>query len=269
MDLSTVKLVVSDMDGTLLNSKGEVSPLFFELFKKLQLQNILFCAASGRQYNSIVDKLSAIKDDIYVIAENGGIAKKGTEVLLLKALETKKVIKVIPVLRNIKDTNIVLCSQDIAYIESKDNEFIELFQEYYQSFKVVGDLLEVAKKTPILKIAVYHFSSSEDFIYPEIEYLKEDYLLKISGQNWLDISDEQANKGNALRAVQKLLNISKEETMVFGDYHNDIEMLQEARFSFAMGNAHTDITAIAKYATKSNNNFGVEHVLKKLVNSKK
>lgn len=269
MDLSTVKLVVSDMDGTLLNSKGEVSPLFFELFKKLQLQNILFCAASGRQYNSIVDKLSAIKDDIYVIAENGGIAKKGTEVLLLKALETKKVIKVIPVLRNIKDTNIVLCSQDIAYIESKHNEFIELFQEYYQSFKVVGDLLEVAKKTPILKIAVYHFSSSEDFIYPEIEYLKEDYLLKISGQNWLDISDEQANKGNALRAVQKLLNISKEETMVFGDYHNDIEMLQEARFSFAMGNAHTDITAIAKYATKSNNNFGVEHVLKKLVNSKK
>jgi Cof subfamily protein (haloacid dehalogenase superfamily) len=269
MDLSTVKLVVSDMDGTLLNSKGEVSPLFFELFKKLQLQNILFCAASGRQYNSIVDKLSAIKDDIYVIAENGGIAKKGAEVLLLKALETKKVIKVIPVLRNIKDINIVLCSQDTAYIESKDTKFIELFQEYYQSFKIVDDLVEVAKKIPILKIAVYHFSSSEDFIYPEIEYLKEDYLLKISGQNWLDISDEQANKGNALRTVQKLLNISKEETMVFGDYHNDIEMLQAASFSFAMRNAHTDIKAIAKYATKSNNNFGVERVLEKLVNFKK
>ena len=57
--------------------------------------------------------------------------------------------------------------------------------------------------------------------------------------------------------------------MVFGDYHNDIEMLQEASFSFAMGNAHTDIKAIAKYATKSNNNFGVERVLEKLVNSKK
>jgi Cof subfamily protein (haloacid dehalogenase superfamily) len=265
MDLKNIKLVVSDMDGTLLNSKGEVSVLFFELFKKLQLQNILFCAASGRQYNRIVDKLSAIKDDIYVIAENGGIAKKGGEILLLKALETKKVAKVIPVLRNIKDTNIVLCSQDTAYIESKDVKFTTLFQEYYHSFKIVDDLVEVAKKTPILKIAVYHFSSSEDFIYPEIKYLKEDYLLKISGQNWLDISDEQANKGNALRAVQKLLNVSKEETMVFGDYHNDIEMLQEASFSFAMGNAHKDITEIAKYATKSNNDFGVERILEKLV----
>lgn len=265
MDLSTVKLVVSDMDGTLLNSKGEVSALFFKLFKKLQLQNIIFCAASGRQYNSIVDKLSSIKNDIYVIAENGGVAKKGAEVLILKALETEKVIKVIPILRSIKDTNIVLCSQNTAYIESKDDKFVELFQEYYHSFKIVDDLVEVAKKIPILKIAVYHFTSSEDFIYPEIKYLKEDYLLKISGQNWLDISDQQANKGNALRAVQKLLNVSKEETMVFGDYHNDIEMLQEASFSFAMGNAHKDITEIAKYATKSNNDFGVEHVLEKLV----
>jgi len=53
--------------------------------------------------------------------------------------------------------------------------------------------------------------------------------------------------------------------MVFGDYHNDIEMLQEATYSFAMKNAHTDITAIANYSTKSNNEFGVERVLEKLV----
>ena len=76
MNLSKVKLVVSDMDGTLLNSKGEVSPLFFDLFKQLKEKNIIFCAASGRQYNSIVSKLDAIKNDIYIIAENGGIAKK-------------------------------------------------------------------------------------------------------------------------------------------------------------------------------------------------
>jgi hydroxymethylpyrimidine pyrophosphatase-like HAD family hydrolase len=61
------------------------------------------------------------------------------------------------------------------------------------------------------------------------------------------------------------LNISKEETMVFGDYLNDIEMLQEATFSFAMANAHNDITKIANYATRSNNNFGVESVLEKLI----
>ena len=81
--------------------------------------------------------------------------------------------------------------------------------------------------------------------------------------------------------------MTKEETLVFGDYHNDIEMMQEADFSFAMKNAHSDIKklanystesysfamknahrdikAIANYTTESNNNFGVERVLEKLV----
>ena len=238
MDFNKVKLVVSDMDGTLLNSKGEVSSQFFEIFRKLQQKNIHFCAASGRQYNSIIEKLAPIKNDIFVIAENGAIAKRQADTLLLNALVSEKVIEIIPVLRKIEDANIVLCSKDVAYIESKDNHFINLFQEYYKNYFVVDNLVEIAKIIPILKIAVYHFNSSEEFIYPAVQHLKKEVLLKVSGQNWLDISDEKANKGNALRVLQKQLNITKEETMVFGDYHNNIEILQEAYFSFAMKNAH-------------------------------
>jgi|TARA_B110000967_G_scaffold37196_1_gene36553 Cof subfamily protein (haloacid dehalogenase superfamily) len=267
IDFSKVKLVVSDMDGTLLNSKGEVSNRFFELFKELQKRNITFCAASGRQHNSIVSKLDAIKDEIYVIAENGGIAKKGDNILLSNFLKPEKVLNLIPVLRELKGTNIVLCCNDAAFIESKDARFIELFQEYYHSYQVVDDLMEMAKTTPVFKIAVYHFESSENFIYPFVKHLNEQVLLKVSGINWLDISDDKANKGDALRQVQQLLNVSKAETMVFGDYHNDIEMIQEADFSFAMKNAHKDITALANYATESNDNFGVETILEKLVGS--
>lgn len=268
MDFSKVKLVVSDMDGTLLNSKGEVSSRFFVLFKKLQQLNITFCAASGRQHNSIVSKLNAIKDDIYVIAENGGIAKQGDTVLLSNFLKPEKLQKLIPTLRNITGANMVLCCDDAAYIESKDENFINLFQEYYHSFKQVDDLLEIAKTVPVFKIAVYHFESSEQFIYPIVKDLNDEILLKISGINWLDISDEKANKGIALRTVQQLLKLTKEETLVFGDYHNDIEMMQEAGLSFAMENAHKDIKKIAKYSTKSNNDFGVETILEQLINSR-
>ncbi|MFK8060326.1 MAG: HAD family hydrolase [Polaribacter sp.] len=265
MNLSKVKLVVSDMDGTLLNSKGEVSDLFFKLFHQLKKENIHFCAASGRQYNSIVSKLDAIKDAIFVIAENGGIAKKGDEVLLSNFLKPEKVLSLIPILRKIDGANMVLCCDDFAFIESKDERFINLFQEYYHSFQQVDNLMEIAKTTPVFKIAVYHFNSSEEFIYPVVKHLNDKILLKISGKNWLDISDEKANKGNALRVVQKKLNITKAETMVFGDYHNDIEMMQEADFSFAMQNAHKDIKELANFSTESNDNFGVERVLEKLI----
>jgi Cof subfamily protein (haloacid dehalogenase superfamily) len=267
IDFSKIKLVVSDMDGTLLNSKGEVSQQFFTLFKELKKRNIHFCAASGRQHNSIVDKLSTIKNDIYVIAENGGIAKKGDEIFLSNFLKPEKVLKLIPILREIEGANMVLCCNDAAFIESKEERFIGLFQEYYQSFEVVENLMEIPKTTPVFKIAIYHFNSSEEFIYPIIKDLNNEVLLKVSGKNWLDISDKKANKGNALREIQKLLNITKEETMVFGDYHNDIEMMQEADFSFAMKNAHSDIKKLANYSTESNDDFGVERILEKLISS--
>lgn len=267
MNLSKVKLVVSDMDGTLLNSKGEVSDQFFDLFKQLQQQNITFCAASGRQYNSIVHKLAAIKNQIYVIAENGGIAKQKDNVLLLNALSANKIKRVLPVLKEIEGANIVLCGQDCAFIESKDQEFITMFQEYYSSYKIVDNLTDVVDTEDFLKIAIYHFTSSEEYIYPKVKVFEDNMLVKISGKNWLDISDKKANKGTALRAVQKLLNVTKEETLVFGDYHNDIEMLNEAHFSFAMKNAHKDITEIANYTTESNDNFGVEKILSLLIKS--
>jgi Cof subfamily protein (haloacid dehalogenase superfamily) len=269
MDFSQIKLVVSDMDGTLLNSKGNVSNKFFSLFEKLQEKNIHFCAASGRQHNSIISKLATIQDQIYVIAENGGVVKQGETTLLSQFLDVQKVQEIIPILRTIAGANMVLCCDNSAYIESKDERFINLFQEYYHSFQQVEDVMEIAKTIPVFKIAVYHFDSSEKFIFPVVQDFKNDVLLKISGQHWLDISDEKANKGNALKEVQKILNVTKQETLVFGDYHNDIEMMQESNFSFAMKNAHEDIKKIAKYITESNNNFGVEMVLEKLVNQSK
>ncbi len=92
MDLSKIRMVVTDMDGTLLNSKHEVSDRFFEIFNELKQKNIQFVAASGRQYNSMLDKLSSIKDDIYFIAENGAYIRKNNSVLLTTPLEKKAYI---------------------------------------------------------------------------------------------------------------------------------------------------------------------------------
>ena len=80
--MKDIKMVVTDMDGTLLNSNHEVSSRFFTVFKELLEQNILFVAASGRPYYSIVDKLKQIKDDIIVVAENGGLVIKNENVIL-------------------------------------------------------------------------------------------------------------------------------------------------------------------------------------------
>jgi HAD superfamily hydrolase (TIGR01484 family) len=161
-----------------------------------------------------------------------------------------------------------LCNKNTAYIETTNKAFLVLFQEYYTAFKMVEDLTKIVEAVDFLKIAVYHFEDSETYIYPEVRHLEKDFLVKISGQNWLDISIAKANKGTALQFVQKQLGVTKEETLVFGDYHNDLEMLACADFSFAMKNAHPDIKKAANYETDSHNDFGVEKILQEIVAAK-
>jgi Cof subfamily protein (haloacid dehalogenase superfamily) len=268
MDLSNIKMIVSDMDGTLLNSKEQVSHLFFEQFNKLQELGIHFVAASGRQYNSIAQKLHPIKNLITIVGENGGVIKRENKTLLLQTFDPQKVVELIPALRNINNTSIILCGEDTAFIESEDQNFISMFQEYYSAHEIVKDLTTIPHKTPIIKIALYHPVSSEQFIYPSVKKFEETFLLKISGKNWLDISNPTSNKGTAIQFLQKEMNITPEQTMVFGDYLNDLEMLEAAYYSYAMKNAHENVKKTARFITESNTNLGVEKIIQQVIKAK-
>lgn len=267
MDLSKVKLVVTDMDGTLLNSKGKVSTSFFNIYHQLQKQGVHFAAASGRQFQSISQKLHTIKNDISIIAENGGIAKYKDQLLVINSLGVNKTIQLIPHLRKIKDVYIVLCGEKGAYVETEDQDFITMFQEYYPEYFSLNDLSKVTTDA-FFKIALYHNNNSEKYIYPSVKHLKNDYQIKISGEHWVDISHPNANKGIALKLLQDKLGIKKEETMAFGDFNNDLEMLELAHFSYAMENAHPNVKKIARFQTKSNNDEGVEIILEELLRAK-
>jgi len=266
MDLSNIKMIVTDMDGTLLNSNHQVSTKFFELFKELKKQKILFVAASGRQYNSIIDKLDSIKDDIIVVAENGGYAVQQEKELFSTALDNSKMHELLKIAEKIEGAHIVLCGKDNAYIKGDSDSFIQKLQQYYTEFDILDSFTNFEKE--ILKIAIYHSISSEHYIYPEVKHLEDSFKVKISGQNWLDLSHENANKGYAVEKLQKQHQITPDETLVFGDYNNDLEMLSKATYSFAMENAHPNVLEVANYKTSSNDNYGVEKILEKLIISK-
>ncbi|TNJ43426.1 HAD family phosphatase [Tamlana fucoidanivorans] len=266
MDFSKVKLVVSDMDGTLLNQNNEVSYRFFSQFKALKKRNIHFVAASGRQYQSIVDKLDIIKNDITIIGENGGVLQHEQETKVLLQLSKSEVAKTVELLRTISHCYVVLCGRKAAYIETNDAHFISKFKQYYVAYEVIDDLLQDIDDE-FLKIAVYHFESSEDFVLPHIQSLNKSFQVIVSGQHWLDISHINANKAYALQMVQEKMNIATHETMIFGDYNNDLEMMRLGYFSYAMGNAHPKVKEAARFETKTNSEEGVEYILEKLIAS--
>lgn len=267
MNLSKINLIVTDMDGTLLNSQGKVSPKFFHIFEELKRKNIKFVAASGRQYYSIVDKLRSIIDDIIVISENGAYVKiKEKEFLTINLLD-KDLNRIIRLLRHLKHVEVVVCGKKSAYTESKNEYFLKVSEEYYSNLKSVGDVTKVMEDH-FFKIAIYCKNGSEKHIYPYVKHLNTEFQVKVSGDVWVDISPLKATKGYALSKLQTALKISEEETMVFGDYNNDLELFDHASIGVAVKNAHPNIKKVATLITKSNDEQGVELILEKLLIAK-
>ena len=263
MELKDVKLVVTDMDGTLLDSRHRVSDRFFKLQQALSKRGVRFAAASGRQYQSIATKLTPILGEVFIIAENGGLLRHNEKELLSTPLDPYLRDEVLQTLSGVQGAHSILCGKDRAYLLPPTPEFREKLAEYYTEF----EYLERLEGFPgeVMKIAVYHFKSSEKHIYPEVKRFEDRLKVKVSGAHWVDLSDAKAHKGHALELLQEHLGIPPEATLAFGDYNNDLEMLERAAFSFAMANAHPRVLEKARYKTLSNEEQGVEHVLEQLL----
>ena len=157
----------------------------------------------------------------------------------------------------------MLCGKDRAYLRPPTPAFMAQLQEYYTDFEFIDPLRGFERE--IMKIAVYHFESSEAHIYPAVKPFEDRLKVKVSGAHWVDISDPKAHKGHALELLQDRLGIPPRATLAFGDYNNDLEMLERAAFSYAMANAHPNVLRKARFRTLSNDEGGVEHVLEQLL----
>lgn len=263
MDLSQIKMVVTDLDGTLLNSQHEVSPRFFELFQELRKKDILFVAASGRHYDSMMSKLSSIKDDSIVMSGDGAMVKHQDTVLLTTPMHTSGVSRVLECVQPLEGVYPILCTQDNVFVQDDSEELRSVLREHYPNFTKIEDLTAV--EAAVLEVYLYHAENSEKHIYPAVKHLEDILKVRVAVPYWVDLSHPNAHKGYALVQLMEQYQIAPQEMMVFGDHLNDLEMLQLTDFSFAMANAHPDIKKVAKYQTGSNDAFGVETILEQLL----
>lgn len=264
MDISKIKLVAADMDGTLLNASHELSPDFFPVFNQMKEKGLLFAVASGRQYFNILNKFESIKEEVIFVAENGSYVVFKGEELLVQAMEADIVKEQLLAAREIPGAYSILCGKKQAYVENEAPEFIAHLKMYYDRFVVVDDLLKV-ENDQFLKIAIFDLAGSEGNSYNFFKHKRDQLQVKVSGSIWLDLSHKMANKGRALQVLQNKYEITIDETMVFGDYLNDLEMMQQASFSYAMENAHIDIKNAARFITKCNEENGVTIVLQQML----
>lgn len=259
-----IKLVASDMDGTLLDSNGNLDPEFIQIVQKLKDLDIVFVAASGRQYYNLIKLFKNIERDIIFVAENGTYVISDSKELLVVDIPLEKAKEVISAVREIKGCYPVLCGKKQAYIENDNPDFVKQVQKYYDKCKKVPNLLDVSDDM-FLKIAVYDFYSSSKNSHPRLKHFNNSLKVVVSGDNWLDISHQNAHKGNAMRFLQNYLSIHADECMAFGDQMNDAEMLQAVSHSYCMANSSAKLMGFARNTAPSNNDKGVLKIIEQVI----
>lgn len=258
-----IKLIVSDMDGTLLDDNKILHEDFWKVFEELKKRDIYFVPASGRQYYNIYEYFKRIKEGLIILAENGSFILEDGKELYSRCIDRKDALELIETGRKIPSANVIFCGKKKAYIENPLPEFVAEVEKYYTRYEIVQDITKVDDEA--LKVTVCDLTGAEKNSYPYFKKYEKDFKVAVSGLIWVDVTHKNSDKGTGLKVLQEKLGISKDETMVFGDYLNDYELMQQGKYSFAMENAHPDLKKIAKYCGGDNNDSGVVKTIKKYV----
>ena len=141
-----IKLVASDMDGTLLDSKKRLPADLVPVVQGLKEKGATFVVASGRQYDALRRDLDAIAKDIAFIAENGALVVEDDEVLFLDALPAHELGAILEAAKGLEGVYACVCGAHCAACEdTAARSFIDMMQMFYPSTKVVPDLAEYCK----------------------------------------------------------------------------------------------------------------------------
>lgn len=286
------KLIVMDLDGTLLNSYGEVT---LENRKAIQYaleKNVELVLASGRDPKTI-EKLSlelGIKN--YLISGNGASIYDIKEQKNIyenfidkeKALKVAQICKENSIFFNVYTTNGIITESLDYNVKVFNNENNNKPNDKKTNIEVVKDIYNYIEENEpkILKIIICDnskiiFNNIMEKLrdVKNIEILNVEHMsrkiLRIGteevevGYFYTEITNKNANKWNAVEYLIKLLEITKEETICIGDNVNDYEMVKNSGLGIAMKNSALEKEKIAKYITEDNNSNGVGNAIFKYI----
>jgi len=259
-----IKLIVSDMDGTLLDDDKQLPSDFFEVLDRLTECGIVFAVASGRTYSALEHLFpEPYRDRIAYICDNGACTVLDGKPVAVTPLDGGTYRELLEACRRIGDLRVVVCAENGVYHINSGDKFYSEVGRFYKKHCAVEDLFAVNET--IYKVAVCDERGTLAHGKPELDRIFGTRLnVQASGEVWMDVMASGVSKGKALEALQKRLGADRSETMVFGDYFNDVEMLRLSDWSFCMENGHEDVKRMCAYIAPDNNHGGVTRCIKNM-----
>lgn len=260
----TIRLIASDLDGTLLNGEASLTPRTIRALAAARQRHIVVAAATGRSHRSAVPRISSGGCVDWAVCSNGATIYDvvAGEVVLHRTMSPGAVDDVFEAVTG------ALPDVGLAWEMPEGFGFDARFAEHRPSIEEMRPHWAAepssgrVRPSDALKLLVSHPELGGPALLRALEpHVPHTVTMTNSGAAFVEITDGSVDKATTLALLCHRLGIDPSEVVAFGDAHNDLAMLRWAGASVAMGNAHADAVAVATHRAESNIDDGVARML--------
>ncbi|WP_347449381.1 Cof-type HAD-IIB family hydrolase [Pantoea stewartii] len=264
-----VRMIAVDMDGTFLDENKQYNvQRFSRQYALLKEKGIHFVVASGNQYYQLQRYFPDIKNEIAFVAENGAWVSHGDEVIFCGELAKERVHSVLDILAREPDISVVVCGRKSAYVHaSMPDSVIGMLKNHYYRLEKRDNLYDIDDTVFKFSLNLAHEGIESLMTRLHTQLGEIDHIMHpvSSGYGFIDLIIPGCHKAHGIALLQQKWGISDCEVVAVGDSANDIEMLRQSCFSFAMANAGEAVSAVARFKTESNTDEGALNVIARVL----
>jgi len=274
--LRNIRLIIFDLDGSLLKNDGTIGDETKHLIKKLEKHGVLFSFATGRLHSAITKYAEILDIKTPLISLDGCLIKNHPEgkIIFESFVPTKYVSQVLGYSENYT-VYIALCHDDAIFYTQKNSFIPEIMDKLGARYEEVESYENYIHETLEVVLAANSFTVinniREAVSFPFLSRVNTSFFQSHShpGIYYLEIRKKGSSKGKGLERLTNYLNIHKRNTAVVCDWYNDISLLQKPVTKIAMQNAIGEVKELADFVTsKTNNEDGAAEFLEQVLKSK-
>lgn len=267
------KMLICDIDGTLLNSRGQLTPGVIEAVREAHEQGIVVTLATGRHLRGVVPYVEQLGVNVPVIMSNGAVIvdvlEKKTLLHHTLDLETTHAILDVIAKHGLWSSLFYHTFSGVDTYYDRDPGFKEAYY-FIQTDPAVSQQVENLKElrhaNPI-KVLLLEKTEKMLPLAEDLRKLSHKFNMVVSvhdfdGYTFMEMNPYQITKASGIEHLASLLGIQREEIVAVGDNTNDLEMIEHVGLGVAMGNAAPELKAKANWITKSNDEDGVAYLIR-------
>lgn len=261
-----IRLIASDMDGTLLDEHSEVPPETYDLILALREKGVHFAASSGRRFDRLCQFFAPVRDKMDFVAANGAQVYVDGELVDREVFSHLGIRRLAKTVGKFESLHMALFDDEKSFLLDDEDKFVREIDKDLPNAERIWYL--PGPDVSILKISIYcEDGHVMDYAYVLSRELGDEFLFAPSGTHWIDALQRGVNKATGIEQVMAHHGITRDEVMAFGDSMNDYEIIRFVGTGCAMANGRPALKAVANRVIGYNYDQAVQGEMRKLLES--